>query len=182
MRVTGRRICRAKCLDAADDEESGREERNGEAEVTGNGLYEGRRRSRCSGKKSASRSSGRFAMRFKSCHTPAVARLASRRNEYFRSALSMKHLVVRSCSRPPRNLSGFSLFVGSRAESGASGFRLSCTTVRRTSGQAWLHPGYPALPAAWQPRKIVVAMASGEVKRGTGSRRGIACGISETSE
>ncbi|EZA47461.1 hypothetical protein X777_15588, partial [Ooceraea biroi] len=131
-----RRICRAKCLDAADDEESGREGCNGEAEVTGNGLYEGRRRSRCSGKKSASRSSGRFAMRFKSCHTPAVARLA----------------------------------------------RLSCTTVRRTSGQAWLHPGYPALPAAWQPRKIVVAMASGEVKRGTGSRRGIACGISETSE
>lgn len=58
--------------DEADEE--WREERNGETELTGNGLYEGTSR-KYQGKKAASRSSGRFATRLKSCHTPPVARL-----------------------------------------------------------------------------------------------------------
>lgn len=55
-------------------DEEGREEGNGETEPTGNGLCEGRSR-KCPGKKATSRSSGRFATRLKSCHTPPVARL-----------------------------------------------------------------------------------------------------------
>lgn len=47
--------------------------------------------------------------------------------EYFRSLMSIKHLPVWSCSRP-KNLS-ISLFVGSRAESGASGFKLARSTT-----------------------------------------------------
>lgn len=55
--------------------EEGGEERNGGTEPTGSGLCEGRSR-KCPGKKKAtSRSSGRFATRLKSCHTPPVARL-----------------------------------------------------------------------------------------------------------
>jgi len=75
--------------------------------------------------------------------------ISSRRNEYF---------LIRAVDKTSRSSIVFtsfqeslwiSLFVSSRAESDASGFRLSCTTVRRTSGQAWLHPGSPSKQPGW---------------------------------
>lgn len=52
-------------------DEEGREERQNQPETD---FAEGRSR-KCPGKKATSRSSGRFATRLKSCHTPPVARL-----------------------------------------------------------------------------------------------------------
>lgn len=63
------------------------------------------------------------------------------RREYSWCPMSIKHHSVWSCSRPRWNLP-ISLFVGSRAESGASGFKLTRST---TDGyRACLHPDRPA--------------------------------------
>lgn len=82
MRVTARRICRAECplrraATATNDDNGTRSEERSvtERQKQPETDFAKAEEENAPGKKTASRSSGRFATRLKSCHTPPVARL-----------------------------------------------------------------------------------------------------------